>query len=347
VTIYTSHAIAGTTEVSLSRGGLILIALLSGGDYCPAGLPGCGTSIAYGLACAGFGDSLLAAALALTLQDFKTFLVSWREQLCAELMTNASGCLSQKCPALAKRMPDSFPNVHHILLYAKPLTSWSEGAAGPDLSKLQPRQPDITKLATICKHRFNWEPTPGILKKFESVLWDGVCIRMLCEVSNSDKIDSAIQSQQSNEFVPSAVRHIRLSKLESAANNLKFYRVDISTSALTSLTKQGLGQPEDTHQPPNFAVNPKNKHAVWVPAPIIERALPELVGEYNRLTKSEKKWLDVPQKPVCIVFKFTVILCCTTYFTRFWHSFLVIIRHFKVGQTIPPCTVALPHHRPT
>jgi hypothetical protein len=35
VAVYTSHSIAKTKEVGLTHGGLILIALLSGGDYNP------------------------------------------------------------------------------------------------------------------------------------------------------------------------------------------------------------------------------------------------------------------------------------------------------------------------
>jgi hypothetical protein len=38
VSIYSAQAIASTANVSLSRGGLILIALLSGGDYHPVRL---------------------------------------------------------------------------------------------------------------------------------------------------------------------------------------------------------------------------------------------------------------------------------------------------------------------
>jgi hypothetical protein len=36
VTVYKAESIAETAEISLSRGGMVLIALLSGGDYDPA-----------------------------------------------------------------------------------------------------------------------------------------------------------------------------------------------------------------------------------------------------------------------------------------------------------------------
>jgi len=177
---------------------MILIALLNGGDYNPVcfiihsvlfsdakthqvGLENCGVSIGLGLARAGFGDSLLAAALTLPgpSHELDAFLVSWRQELRAELSTNASGQLSQKFPSLAARVPDSFPQSTHLLLYAKPTTS------DLDLSIHQSQQPDIARLAGICQRRFGWGfANGGISVKFHNILWDGMCIRMLCVSDN-------------------------------------------------------------------------------------------------------------------------------------------------------------------
>jgi Holliday junction resolvase YEN1 len=129
------------------------MALLSGGDYHPVrlsisiillltlsqtGLANCGIAIAHGLARTRLGDSLLTATFTLSMEALNVFLKSWRTQLRTELSTNSHGYLSRKCQSLAEQVPESFPDLHHILLYAKPLTSWSEGAAGPDLSILKP-----------------------------------------------------------------------------------------------------------------------------------------------------------------------------------------------------------------
>ena len=59
---YTSSAIASNPTVALSQDGLILIALLRGGDYDTVGLPNCGPNVAHALARCGFGESLLNAA---------------------------------------------------------------------------------------------------------------------------------------------------------------------------------------------------------------------------------------------------------------------------------------------
>src|SRR6266478_4398815 len=60
VALYSSHVIEDEDTVGLRRGGFLLIALLAGGDY-DDGIPGCGVSIALGLAKTGLGDGLLSA----------------------------------------------------------------------------------------------------------------------------------------------------------------------------------------------------------------------------------------------------------------------------------------------
>jgi holliday junction resolvase YEN1 len=97
---------------------MILIGLLSGGDYSP-GVQGCGPGVAHGLAKAGFGDTLVAATDEYVancaqygestelskvkesflcgpdeesaLRRFQHFLDGWREDIREELRTNKVG----------------------------------------------------------------------------------------------------------------------------------------------------------------------------------------------------------------------------------------------------------------
>lgn len=57
--IYTADTIRNHPDIRLTRGGLILFALLSGGDYDTNGVTNFGQKTAYGLARCGFGDELL------------------------------------------------------------------------------------------------------------------------------------------------------------------------------------------------------------------------------------------------------------------------------------------------
>jgi hypothetical protein len=94
--------------LALSPDGLILFALLCGGDYDP-GIDNCGVITAFGLARCGFGDKLVDAIQNLHDHDLDHFLVQWRDSLQFELSSNSQGMLCKCQPQLALHIPDTFP----------------------------------------------------------------------------------------------------------------------------------------------------------------------------------------------------------------------------------------------
>ena len=179
-TIYTSADILAHPSVQLTRGGLILIGLLSGGDYHQAGLPRCGPGIAHGLAKSGLGDELLEAAQSLTRAELSEFLISWREALSNELRTNSRGHLGSKKPSLAKTIPNSFPDIDILLSYTNPITSATD--AGARRTHTPPewnREPNLAKLAHVCELHFEWGLKDTIIKRFRTVLWPSIVLRAL------------------------------------------------------------------------------------------------------------------------------------------------------------------------
>jgi len=88
MTIFTETAIQTKQEVQLTQGGMLLMALLGGGDYDTVGLSGCGATIAFKLSHTGLGDSLLCAAQQLLAPELAGFLTSWRNELRDELMSS-------------------------------------------------------------------------------------------------------------------------------------------------------------------------------------------------------------------------------------------------------------------
>jgi holliday junction resolvase YEN1 len=149
------------------------------------GLKGCGINVAYGLAKYDLRESLLKAekwhhddpaALA-------KFLVDWRAELRQLLHTDPDGHIGRRCSTLANRVSEDFPDVPVIFAYTHPLTSWSHGRSGtnviPDIST---QQLDLRRLATFCSHHFGWCPQK-VHHKFESVIWQGVCVRVLAQVT--------------------------------------------------------------------------------------------------------------------------------------------------------------------
>jgi Holliday junction resolvase YEN1 len=87
----------------LDREGLVLLAVLSGGDYNKAGLPGCGTDKALKGVAHGLGQALCLD----NLDEFRNQLIDF-----------------YMCKGL--KIPDNFPNPAHVKNYNKPLVSEPE-----------------------------------------------------------------------------------------------------------------------------------------------------------------------------------------------------------------------------
>ncbi|KII93125.1 hypothetical protein PLICRDRAFT_66197, partial [Plicaturopsis crispa FD-325 SS-3] len=181
VSIYSSHAIMSTPSVSLSLGGLLLVALLGGGDYDQVGLAGCGPSTAQRLSQYGLGDSLLAAVTRLPPQQWEGYLVGWRNDLRKYLRSDPCGHLGQRLNTLAASITDTFPDLGVLAAYARPATSWSKGQSGPPAESIQPRHADLSLLVTACQHHFGWGPS-DICVKFEKHIARGVLTRALLDV---------------------------------------------------------------------------------------------------------------------------------------------------------------------
>ena len=123
--IYTAKRILSACQ--LTRGGLILVALLSGGDY-DNGVERAGIDVACSLARAGFGDSLLESAQSyfsgqLSEGAFTRWLKQWRDDIKQELKTNSKGFLKTKKPTLASKFPNNFPPLDVLEMYVRPVTS--------------------------------------------------------------------------------------------------------------------------------------------------------------------------------------------------------------------------------
>ena len=193
-TVYTSANILAHPSVQLTRGGLILIGLLSGGDYHPAGLLRCGPGTAHGLAKCGLGDELLEAAQSLMRTELPNFLTTWRDALRRELCTNSHGHLSSKKPSLAKAIPHSFPDLDVLFSYTNPITSTTD--AGGQHTHTPPRwerEPDLPKIAHLCELHFEWGLKDIIIKRFRTVLWPSIILRALRHLALEVDVDVITQ----------------------------------------------------------------------------------------------------------------------------------------------------------
>ncbi|KAJ7603607.1 PIN domain-like protein, partial [Mycena polygramma] len=184
--IYTTESIEHT--VGLSADGLLLFALLCGGDY-NRGVMGCGPVLAHGLAACGFGARLVQLLTSLHGVDLRRALNSWRDDLRLELKTNSAGLLPHRYPRLASAFPNSFPNIANARQYLQPLTTWSPEYTGPHPNTdWFPREPHVRAITRFCMDKFHWNST-RVLKSFRNNLWSGVTQRMLSSVSFAIFVD--------------------------------------------------------------------------------------------------------------------------------------------------------------
>jgi len=180
--VFTSQSIA--EKSGLMEGGLLLYALLAGGDYSP-GITGCGPIIALGLAHC-FGDGLLSAIESVDMGSHEVdgIFTKLREQICTELETNSRGFLGFCHPAVAKRFPEVFPNRDILKLYYSPAISPSScGLVNPvGTSGSWPFQElSITGIARFGQENFGWKGEAK-LKEGMGKMWEGILSQMLYSV---------------------------------------------------------------------------------------------------------------------------------------------------------------------
>lgn len=157
ISLYTADAVK-EGAANLDSDGMILIALMSGGDYIPAGIPRCGIKTACEAARAGFGYELCR----LTKED-KEGLREFRERLQYELETNESGFFRSKHKAM--QIPDGFPDMAVLRYYTRPVVSSADGILRLSSEINWDAQVDIPGLRNFVIEAFEWSGLSGA-KKF-------------------------------------------------------------------------------------------------------------------------------------------------------------------------------------
>ena len=142
----------------LDREGMILIALMSGGDYITEGIPGCGIKAACEAARAGFGKSLCQLP-----RSDVAGLDAWRKNLTHEIQTNESKFFRVKHKSLT--IPENFPSKEVLSYYTHPVVS-----SASKLQKLEDEivwegEVDIQGLRLFVAEAFDWTHKLGA-KKF-------------------------------------------------------------------------------------------------------------------------------------------------------------------------------------
>ncbi|KAF4620656.1 hypothetical protein D9613_000579 [Agrocybe pediades] len=240
--LYRASDIATDSEVQLSRGGLILFALLSGGDY-RKGVERIGKKIAHGLARCKFGDELLEnyENMRTRRPEFNGFLQHWRARVNRELKENTKGFLPSR---QSLTIPDNFPDLEVLEQYAFPLTSGSgrQNTTTNSLALHEKNHLSLAEIAGLCEKYFEWGYRDKIIERFRNLLWPCAVIRVLRHVAleADQQLQNAGHGRRNDMVIP-------LSLLKKFLKP-KDKRLDIAAAFVNRGTAQTSSQYNDDDQ---------------------------------------------------------------------------------------------------
>ncbi|POR32924.1 Flap endonuclease, partial [Tolypocladium paradoxum] len=201
VSLYDVHDLNIAT-LGLDREGMVLVALMSGGDYLPNGIPGCGVKVACEAAKAGFGKSICR----LKASD-KEGIQAWRESLIHELRTNEKGYFRTKHKALT--IPDDFPNLAVLRYYTHPVVSPQANLEAVQQNLDQKRDMHLDALREFTRETFDWDFRIGAIK-FIRVLGQALLVHNICQEQIDGHVYVKRISGRRKHFTTDATPELRL-----------------------------------------------------------------------------------------------------------------------------------------
>ncbi|KAF4628541.1 hypothetical protein G7Y89_g9616 [Cudoniella acicularis] len=144
-------------KAGLDREGMVLVALMSGGDYITEGIPHCGIKIACQAARAGFGKTLCGLPRA----DVAG-LEMWRNDLAKELATNESKFFKNKHKTL--KIPENFPDREVLGYYTHPVVSSATKLAKIKEEISWDNEVNVPGLRLFVAEAFEWTNRTGARK---------------------------------------------------------------------------------------------------------------------------------------------------------------------------------------
>ncbi|KAJ8091201.1 hypothetical protein PM082_004177 [Marasmius tenuissimus] len=256
--IYSSENIQ--QKLKLTRGGMILAALLMGSDYDTRGVTGCGLKTAMEIA----SQTTLRDQL---LNNYRTFasateyltesLDIWRDQIRLEVAHNPTGNLSRRRRCVAAAITDNFPNLRILEFYSGRL---APKVHQNEMALLQPRMPDLLKLVAICREVFAWTDKTLYDRFKEYRIWGGIVTRMLA--SPSVMYDKKTKTFYDRALRLSLIKSTRYEVRHGLPSAYATFSVDTIASymGLDLRSKHGRKRDEELNI------------RIWVPLETLERA---------------------------------------------------------------------------
>ena len=303
------------TEVKSRTGldpeGMVLVALLSGGDYNTDGVAGIGPGLALEIAKAGFGAELLVQEQ----KDDKDGLHEWRERLQYELESNESGYFKRRHKTV--KIPEDFPDRIIVGYYTTPAVSTTDQleTLRQNLEDVWDTEIDIPALREYVAQKFEWLYNSGARKLVRNLAPALLAHRLRrgIEVASVTSMDQ-IKERRTHfvndgmpelrvEVVPANVLGLDLEAEEDNPAYLEETEVDAEEVPATedvedAQDEASIGVPssiQETASPSKGRKrppwNPYLPEKMWIPETILKLGVPALVEAW------EQKQRDIMADP--------------------------------------------------
>ena len=292
----------------LDRAGMILVALMSGGDYAPGGIPSCGPKIACEAARAGFGKDLCKIS-----RKDRTSLNQWRERLEYELRTNESGFFRTKHRTLT--IPEKFPDKTVLGYYTHPVVSSAEKIADLKKTIIWDGGVKVPELRAFTAEAFEWLGLPGA-KKFIRVVAPALLVQKLWRRSISDEADGdniKMKAEHENRliksvhgkrshFITDGMPELRILFLPSETVGLDLSKEDTEAylgmnleddsgsdvPEIAEVDEECPGSPSKRRGPSQF--DPDKEQKMWIMETFAKLGVPLTVETWEEDMRNPKKY---------------------------------------------------------
>ncbi|KAJ3524620.1 hypothetical protein NM208_g11988 [Fusarium decemcellulare] len=266
----------------LDREGMVLVALMSGGDYDPDGIPGCGIKVAVEAAKAGYGKTLCQ----LKASD-EEGAQAWRDSLIRELRTNESGFFKRRNKALV--IPSTFPDTKILRYYTHPVVS-PESSLGDIREKLHKKaEIQFEDLREFTREVFDWDYRIGAIK-FVRVLSHAVLINKMqdqgCDHAGYVKGITGFRSHVTNDNVPEVrIQHIPLDIIPIDLSKEADEKIVHGRDGLALNSDDDVEEAENIEDDPGSKsskskpFDPSERLSLWVLEVLAKRTVPEVFAE--------------------------------------------------------------------
>ncbi|KAI9659219.1 MAG: hypothetical protein M1831_003801 [Alyxoria varia] len=244
----------------LDSEGMILVALMSGGDYTPEGIPGCGHKTACEAARAGFGADLCKLA-----RRDSVGLAEWKEKLSRELRTNESKLFRTKHKGIV--VPNDFPRSDILGYYARPCVSTDEQVTKLRDSVKWDQDIDFQALRTFTGEAFEWLCVGGA-KKFIRNLAPALLVKQL-RLRAEGSCDSSDDPEDIAKREKDLVEKIYMQRQHASTDGIGELRVGFTPLSLVPIN---LDAEDPDPEVPTYDVDSEDEDA---PPPSTQDVPPE------------------------------------------------------------------------